>query len=73
MGSLDVFSPATRRWFEQTFATPTPAQERGWPAIARGGHVLIQAPTGSLEISAMSIKLSATGTVQISGASIMLG
>ena len=26
---------------------PTPAQELGWPAIAGGGHVLIQAPTGS--------------------------
>ncbi|HEY3961949.1 MAG TPA: DEAD/DEAH box helicase, partial [Gaiellaceae bacterium] len=30
-----------------TFAAPTPAQTAGWPAIARGGHVLIQAPTGS--------------------------
>jgi uncharacterized protein involved in type VI secretion and phage assembly len=38
-----------------------------------GSQIQIQAPTGSLEISAMSIKLSATGTVQISGASIMLG
>ena len=26
---------------------PTPAQERGWPAIASGAHTLIQAPTGS--------------------------
>src|ERR1019366_4325561 len=41
------FSPATRAWFERTFDAPTPAQERGWPAIAGGGHVLIQAPTGS--------------------------
>jgi len=44
---LDVFSAATREWFERAFAGPTPAQELGWPAIARGGHVLIQAPTGS--------------------------
>ena len=44
---LGVFSPATRAWFERTFAAPTPAQELGWPAIAAGGHVLIQAPTGS--------------------------
>ena len=44
---LDVFSPATRTWFERAFAEPTPAQALGWPAIARGGHVLIQAPTGS--------------------------
>ena len=47
MDPLSVFSPATRAWFERTFAAPTPAQERGWPAIATGSHVLIQAPTGS--------------------------
>ena len=44
---LTSFSPATRAWFERTFAAPTPAQELGWPAIASGAHVLIQAPTGS--------------------------
>jgi ATP-dependent Lhr-like helicase len=44
---LDVFSEQTRRWFEQTFDAPTPPQSLGWPAIASGGHVLIQAPTGS--------------------------
>ncbi|HEY6962070.1 MAG TPA: DEAD/DEAH box helicase [Gaiellaceae bacterium] len=47
MDPLDVFSPQTRAWFERTFAAPTPPQERGWPAIATGAHVLIQAPTGS--------------------------
>jgi ATP-dependent Lhr-like helicase len=47
MAALDVFSPATRTWFERAFAAPTPAQTLGWPAIAGGGHVLIQAPTGS--------------------------
>src|SRR5437660_1182225 len=47
MGPLDVFRPETRAWFEGNFAAPTPAQEQGWPAIARGGNVLIQAPTGS--------------------------
>jgi ATP-dependent helicase Lhr and Lhr-like helicase len=47
MSALDVFSPATREWFEGAFDGPTPAQELGWPAIARGGHTLIQAPTGS--------------------------
>jgi len=47
MDPLSVFSPATRRWFEGTFDAPTPAQAAGWPAIACGGHVLIQAPTGS--------------------------
>jgi ATP-dependent Lhr-like helicase len=45
--ALDVFSPATRAWFERAFADPTPAQALGWPAITKGGHVLIQAPTGS--------------------------
>jgi len=44
---LTVFSPATRAWFEEAFAAPTPAQSLGWPAIASGKHTLIQAPTGS--------------------------
>src|ERR1700759_846480 len=47
MDPLACFSPATRAWFERTFAGPTPPPERGWPAIASGAHVLIQAPTGS--------------------------
>jgi len=41
------FSDPVRKWFEGTFEAPTPAQERGWPAIASGRHTLIQAPTGS--------------------------
>ncbi|NUR77891.1 MAG: DEAD/DEAH box helicase, partial [Thermoleophilia bacterium] len=47
MDPLTVFSPATRAWFERTFDAPTPPQALGWPAIASGAHVLIQAPTGS--------------------------
>ena len=47
MEPLELFRPETRAWFERTFAEPTPAQTLGWPAIAKGGHVLIQAPTGS--------------------------
>ena len=47
MDPLSVFSPETRDWFERTFSAPTPAQALGWPAIARGGNTLIQAPTGS--------------------------
>ncbi|MDX6493112.1 MAG: ATP-dependent helicase Lhr and Lhr-like helicase, partial [Gaiellaceae bacterium] len=47
MNPLALFSPATRAWFEGAFEGATPAQEQGWPAIAEGGHVLIQAPTGS--------------------------
>src|SRR4051812_24226662 len=47
MDALGAFSDATRGWFERTFDAPTPAQEKGWPAIASGEHTLIQAPTGS--------------------------
>ncbi|MBW3592150.1 MAG: DEAD/DEAH box helicase, partial [Actinobacteria bacterium] len=47
MEPLAPFSPAVRDWFERAFDAPTPAQERGWPAIASGAHTLIQAPTGS--------------------------
>ncbi|HEY2074524.1 MAG TPA: DEAD/DEAH box helicase, partial [Gaiellaceae bacterium] len=47
MDPLGVFSPETQAWFEREFAAPTPAQAKGWPAIASGKHVLIQAPTGS--------------------------
>jgi ATP-dependent Lhr-like helicase len=47
MDPLSVFSEATRDWFERTFEAPTPPQIEGWPAIASGSHVLIQAPTGS--------------------------
>jgi ATP-dependent helicase Lhr and Lhr-like helicase len=44
---LQLFRPETRRWFEDAFGEPTPAQRLGWPAIASGKHTLIQAPTGS--------------------------
>jgi ATP-dependent helicase Lhr and Lhr-like helicase len=44
---LAVFGAQTRAWFEGAFEAPTPAQAQGWPAIASGEHVLIQAPTGS--------------------------
>jgi ATP-dependent Lhr-like helicase len=44
---LSVFTPDTRAWFEASFATPTPAQAKAWPAIAAGGNVLLSAPTGS--------------------------
>jgi ATP-dependent helicase Lhr and Lhr-like helicase len=45
--ALAHFTAETRAWFEAAFEGPTPAQEQGWPAIATGEHVLIQAPTGS--------------------------
>ena len=47
MNPLDLFSPATRTWFAQTFGAPSPPQAEGWPVIARGEHALLLAPTGS--------------------------
>ena len=44
---LAPFSEATRTWFREAFAEPTPAQARGWTAISGGRHALIHAPTGS--------------------------
>jgi ATP-dependent helicase Lhr and Lhr-like helicase len=44
---LASFNPATRAWFEATFASPTRAQELAWPAIAAGESALVLAPTGS--------------------------
>jgi ATP-dependent Lhr-like helicase len=44
---LGAFTPATRTWFEASFAEPTQAQALGWPTIAGGEHTLIHAPTGS--------------------------
>ncbi|MCW4385347.1 ATP-dependent helicase [Salinibacterium sp. SYSU T00001] len=46
-GALDVFSAATREWFEGAFSGPTAVQEGAWRAISRGGHALVVAPTGS--------------------------
>ncbi|HUZ86928.1 MAG TPA: DEAD/DEAH box helicase [Candidatus Baltobacterales bacterium] len=45
--SLDLFGPATREWFQASFAGPTHVQERGWQEVAAGRHVLMAAPTGS--------------------------
>lgn len=44
---LDAFLAPTRTWFQSTLGQPTPPQARGWPAIQRGDHTLILAPTGS--------------------------
>ncbi len=45
--SLAPFSPPVRDWFEASFDAPTPAQSKGWKAIARRDHTLVLAPTGS--------------------------
>jgi ATP-dependent Lhr-like helicase len=44
---LELFHPAVRAWFAESFARPTPAQVDAWPAIEAGRDVLIAAPTGS--------------------------
>ncbi|MBK0330409.1 ATP-dependent helicase [Brachybacterium sp. MASK1Z-5] len=41
------FSPATRAWFTEAFAAPTPAQQGAWEAIGRDEDTLVVAPTGS--------------------------
>ena len=42
-----AFHPVVRQWFTTEVGDPTPAQLRGWEAIAAGRHTLIAAPTGS--------------------------
>jgi ATP-dependent Lhr-like helicase len=50
MSRADVlarFGEATRTWFKDAFAAPTPAQRAAWPAILEGKSTLLVAPTGS--------------------------
>ncbi len=44
---LAHFGEPVRAWFARRLGAPTPVQERGWAAIARGHHTLMCAPTGS--------------------------
>jgi len=46
-GALSLFHPLVRQWFEREVGAPTEVQERAWPQIARGAHVLVSAPTGT--------------------------
>ena len=46
-GQMPGFSEATRAWFGDAFAMPTPAQAEAWAAIGRGDNTLVIAPTGS--------------------------
>jgi ATP-dependent helicase Lhr and Lhr-like helicase len=45
--SSSLFHPVIAEWFAGRFGSPTDAQSRSWPAIARGEHTLVAAPTGS--------------------------
>ncbi len=42
-----VFHPVVQQWFDSIFASPTPCQEKAWPAIREHRDVLVSAPTGS--------------------------
>jgi ATP-dependent helicase Lhr and Lhr-like helicase len=44
---MTYFHPLITRWFLGRFRKPTDLQERAWPAIAAGEHLLLCAPTGS--------------------------
>lgn len=44
---LELFDEGTRKWFQGALGEPTPVQEKAWPDIAVGHHVLVSAPTGT--------------------------
>lgn len=44
---LQLFDARTAEWFKNTLGKPTPVQEAAWPAISKGAHVLVSAPTGT--------------------------
>lgn len=44
---LQLFDSKTKDWFRETLGEPTLVQETSWPAIARGEHVRVSAPTGT--------------------------
>lgn len=47
MSALNHFSEYTQSWFKKTLGAPTAVQEIAWPAIAKGEHTLVSAPTGT--------------------------
>jgi len=47
MATLDLFHPLVRQWFAERVGTPTEVQQKAWPEIASGRHVLVTAPTGT--------------------------
>ena len=65
--ALLPFHPLIRRWFLASVGRPTEVQARAWPVIARGGHALVSAPTGTGKTFAAflwGINQLATGTLQ---------
>lgn len=45
--TLNLFHSVVADWFKDHIGTPTDVQAQSWPAIAKGQHVLVTAPTGS--------------------------
>jgi ATP-dependent Lhr-like helicase len=43
---LSFFHPLIRQWFSEKVGAPTDVQEKAWPEIVKGRHVLVTAPTG---------------------------
>jgi ATP-dependent Lhr-like helicase len=43
---VSSFHPLIHQWFLEKYGTATDIQEKTWPAVASGGHVLVTAPTG---------------------------
>ena len=41
------FDPVLVKWFRKHYPEPTEIQQRAWPLIAQGEHLLVTAPTGS--------------------------
>jgi ATP-dependent Lhr-like helicase len=44
--SLSCFHPIIQQWFTDKIGTPTAIQNKAWPLIQDGRHVLVTAPTG---------------------------
>ncbi len=44
--NLSLFHPLIQKWFSEKVGTPTDVQQKAWPEIAKGRHVLVTAPTG---------------------------
>ena len=44
---LELFTEETQKWFHSTLGEPTLVQQKAWPGIAAGQHVLVSAPTGT--------------------------
>jgi ATP-dependent Lhr-like helicase len=45
--ALAALTEPLRRWFAQSFVSPTVAQRLAWPALVSGKNLLLCAPTGS--------------------------